>query len=216
MKALILHLKEVPYTIESALIAGESCKTFDVEPQLFEGYVPSKANEYIKQKGLGFYDPGPKLYRIKNKKGGVRGCMVSHLEMWHEVVRRNETTIIMEHDAQMVRDTWRAEFDDIMHCAPADNLKHWDGHTFEDDDQTDTIVEQWTFQRKGEIQFKGTYGYVIKPHAAKRLIEAAYDDGITAADMFIKQKYINLQYVKPRAILVRSKQSLSSDRTFEM
>ena len=124
MKALILHLKEVPYTIESALIAAESCKTFDVEPQLFEGYVPSKANEYIKQKGLGFYDPGPKLYRIKNKKGGVRGCMISHLEMWHEVVRRNETTIIMEHDAQMVRNTWRADFDDILHC---------DAHRFEED-----------------------------------------------------------------------------------
>ena len=77
-------------------------------------------------------------------------------------------------------------------------------------------VVPWTFQRKGEIQFKGTYGYVIKPHAAKRLIEAAYDDGITASDMFIKQKYINLQLVKPRAILVRTKQSLSSDRTFDM
>ena len=42
------------------------------------------------------------------------------------------------------------------------------------------------------------------------------DDGITASDMFIKQKYINLQLVKPRAILVRTKESLSSDRTFEM
>ena len=209
MKALILYLKEVPRTVESALIAAESCKTFDVEPQLFEGYVPSKANEYIKQKGLGFYDPGPKLYRIKNKKGGVRGCMISHLEMWHEVVRRNETTIIMEHDAQMVRNTWRADFDDILHC---------DAHRFEEDADagTEMRVLPWKFQRKGEIQFIGTYGYVIKPHAAKRLIEAAYEDGITASDMFIKQRYVNLQLVKPRAILVRTKESLSSDRTFDM
>ena len=44
MKALILYLKEVPHTVESVLLAAESCKTFDVEPQLFEGYVPSKAN----------------------------------------------------------------------------------------------------------------------------------------------------------------------------
>jgi GR25 family glycosyltransferase involved in LPS biosynthesis len=209
MKALILYLKEVSYSVESALIAAESCKTFDVEPQLFEGYVPSKANEYIKQKGLGFYDPGPKLYRIKNKKGGVRGCMISHLEMWHEVVRRSETTIIMEHDAQMVRNTWRADFDDILHC---------DAHRFEEDADagTEMRVVPWKFQRKGEIQFKGTYGYVIKPHAAKRLIEAAYEDGITASDMFIKQRYVNLQLVKPRAILVRTKESLSSDRTFDM
>jgi GR25 family glycosyltransferase involved in LPS biosynthesis len=209
MKALILYLKEVPYTVESALVAAESCKSFGVQPDLFEGYIPSRANEYIKAKGLGFYDPGPKLYRIKNKKGGVRGCMISHLEMWHEVVQRNETTIIMEHDAVMVSTTWQADFDDILHC---------DAYRFEEDKDvgTETRVVPWKHQRKGEIQFKGTYGYVIKPHAAKRLIEAAYDEGITASDMFIKQKYINLQLVKPRAILVRTKESLSSDRTFEM
>tara|TARA_A100001015_G_scaffold260882_1_gene305992 strand:- start:88 stop:717 length:630 start_codon:yes stop_codon:yes gene_type:complete len=209
VKALILYLKEVPHTVESVLVAAESCKSFDVEPQLFEGYIPSKANQYIKEKGLGFYDPGPKLYRIKNKKGGVRGCMVSHLEMWEEVVRRNETTIIMEHDAVMVSKNWQVDFDDILHC---------DAHRFEVDADAGThpTVVQWTHQRKGEIQFKGTYGYVIKPHAAKKLIEAAYEDGITASDMFIKQKYCNLQLVKPRAILVRTRQSLSSDRTFDM
>ncbi len=209
MKALILYLKELPQTRESAQIAFDSCKQFGVEPQLFEGYVPSRANQYIQEKGLGFYDPGPKLYRIKNKKGGVRGCMISHLEMWEEVVRRNETTIIMEHDAQMVSTNWNVEFDDILHC---------DAHRFEDDADAETEIKvvPWTHQRKGEIQFKGTYGYVIKPHAAKRLIQAAYEDGITASDMFIKQRYCNLQLVKPRAILVRTRQSLSSDRTFDM
>ena len=209
MRAIILYLKELPHTRESAQIAFDSCKQFGVDPELFEGYVPSRANQYIKEKGLGFYDPGPKLYRIKNKKGGVRGCMISHLEIWEEIVRRNETTIIMEHDAQMVSTNWNVEFDDILHC---------DAHRFEDDADagTDTKVVQWTHQRKGEIQFKGTYGYVIKPHAAKRLIQAAYEDGITASDMFIKQRYCNLQLVKPRAILVRTKESLSSDRTFDM
>ena len=209
MRALILYLKELPQTRESAQIAFDSCKQFGVEPQLFEGYVPSRANQYIQEKGLGFYDPGPKLYRIKNKKGGVRGCMISHLEMWEEVVRRNETTIIMEHDAQMVSTNWNVEFDDILHC---------DAHSFEDDADAETEIKvvPWTHQRKGEIQFKGTYGYVIKPHAAKRLIQAAYEDGITASDMFIKQRYCNLQLVKPRAILVRTRQSLSSDRTFDM
>ena len=209
MRAIILYLKELPHTRESAQIAMDSCKQFGVDPELFEGYVPTRANQYIKEKKLGYYDPGPKLYRIKNKKGGVRGCMISHLEIWEEVVRRNETTIIMEHDAQMVSTTWDVDFDDILHC---------DAHRFEDDADasTDTKVVQWTHQRKGEIQFKGTYGYVIKPHAAKRLIQAAYEDGITASDMFIKQRYCNLQLVKPRAILVRTKQSLSSDRTFDM
>ena len=97
MKALILYLKEVPHTLESAKKAKESAEMFNVDAKLYAGYVPSRANAYIKEHKLGFYDPGPKLYKIKNKKGGVRGCMISHLTMWEEVVRRNETTIIMEH-----------------------------------------------------------------------------------------------------------------------
>ena len=57
---------------------------------------------------------------------------------------------------------------------------------------------------------------MIKPHAAQKLIDAAYTDGITASDMFMKQRYINLQLAKPRAVYVASKQSLSSDRDFDM
>ena len=73
------------------------------------------------------------------------------------------------------------------------------------------------FYKANAWYYKGTYGYVIKPHAAKILIDAAYKDGITASDMFIKQRYINLQLVKPRAIHVRYLGiSLSSDRTFDM
>ena len=135
--------------------------------------------------------------------------MISHLEMWHEVVRRNETTIIMEHDAQMVRNTWRADFDDILHC---------DAHRFEEDADagTEMRVVPWTFQRKGEIQFKGTYGYVIKPHAAKRLIQGAHEDGLTASDMFVKDKYVRIQVAKPRAVYVASQDSLTSDRSFNI
>ncbi len=209
MKALILYLKEVPHTLESAKKAKESAEMFNVDAKLYAGYVPSRANAYIKEHKLGFYDPGPKLYKIKNKKGGVRGCMISHLTMWEEVVRRNETTIIMEHDAIMVSSTWDQPFDDVLHL---------DAHRFDIDHDagTEPQVVQWTYGRKGEIQFKGTYGYVIKPHAAQKLINAAYTDGITASDMFMKQRYINLQLAKPRAVYVASKQSLSSDRDFDM
>ena len=96
---------------------------------------------------------------------------------------------------------------------PSENLDRFE---IDLDAGTEPRVVQWTHERKGEIQFKGTYGYVIKPHAAQKLIDAAYSDGITASDMFMKQRYVNLQLVKPRAVYVSSKQSLSSDRSFDM
>ena len=76
------------------------------------------------------------------------------------------------------------------------------------------MVEDFVNIRKGENQLMGTYGYVIKPHAAERLIKGAHADGITASDMFVKDKYVRIQVVKPRAVLVDSQDSLTGDRSF--
>ena len=206
MKALVLYLEEVQSTIKSA---DETCRTavkYGIKPELFAGPVPSKANEYIKEHKLGFYEPGPKLFRIKNTKGGVRGCMIGHLKMWTEIVKRNETTMVLEHDSRVVSRTWDQDFEDILHL---------DAHRFNDDADAGTQprVENWSFSRKGEIQFKGTYGYIVKPHAAKRLIQGAYEDGITASDMFIKDKYVKIQVVKPRAVYVSGEESYENSLT---
>jgi GR25 family glycosyltransferase involved in LPS biosynthesis len=61
---------------------------------------------------------------------------------------------------------------------------------------------------------KGTYGYVIKPHAAKRLIQGAYEDGITASDMFVKDKYVKIEVVTPRAVMVTNRDSLTVEKEF--
>ena len=213
MKALILYLKEVRRTIKSA---DETCRTavkYGIKPELFAGLVPSKANEYIKEHKLGFYEPGPKLFRIKNAKGGVRGCMIGHLKMWKEVVKRNETTMILEYDSRVVSRTWDQDFEDVLHL---------DAHRFNDDADAGTTprVENWTHSRKGEIQLLGTYGYMVKPHAAKRLIQGAYEDGITASDMFVKDKYVKIQVVKPRAVYVFGEgsyeDSLTMNRNFDL
>ena len=76
----------------------------------------------------------------------------------------------------------------------------------------DGVVIEWF--RKGERQLKGTYGYVVKPHAAKRLVQGAYEDGITASDMFVKDKYVRIQVVTPRAVMVTDKQSLTVPKQF--
>ena len=73
MRALILYLKEVPHTLESANKAKESAEMFNVDAELYAGYIPSRANEYIKEHKLGFYEPGPKLYTIKNTCSKISG-----------------------------------------------------------------------------------------------------------------------------------------------
>ena len=95
-------------------------------------------------------------------------------------------------------------------------MLHLDAHRFEQypDRDKDPVVQDFVNVRKGENQLMGTYGYVIKPHAAKRLIQGAHEDGITASDMFVKDKYVRIQVVKPRAVYVDSHNSLTGDRSF--
>ncbi len=115
MKAFILFLKEVESTHTLAQQALTSAKSHGLDAELFEGYVPSRADEYIKRENLKPYTPGPKLYKIKWSKGGVRGCMISHLEMWKKCVALNETVVILEHDSVVVSDTWKTPFDELLH-----------------------------------------------------------------------------------------------------
>jgi len=175
---------------------------------MFEVYTPSRADEYIQRENLKPYSPGPKLYDIKWKKGGVRGCMISHLEMWKKCVALDQTVVILEHDSIVVSDSYKTPFDKLLHL---------DKHRFvEPDPDLGKVpaVEKLEHYRKGQQQLQGTYGYVVKPETAKRLIRGAYEEGLTAADMFVKDLYCEIQVVTPRAVKVNNQESLTSNRNF--
>ena len=208
MKAFIIYLKELESTHAPAQRAKQSAEKYGLDVELFEGYTPSRADEYIKQEKLKPYYPGPKLYKIKWQKGGVRGCMISHLQLWKKCIELNETIMILEHDALVVSETFKSSFKDILHL---------DKHRFIDPDPDlgqQPVVEKAEHYRKGEQQLKGTYGYLIKPATAKQLVQGAYQDGLTAADMFVKGKYCTIQIVSPRAVKVSDQKSLTVDREF--
>ena len=207
MKAFIIYLKEVQSTIASALECKRTAREYGLDAWLMEGFTPSRADQFIKEQNLKPYLPGPKLFQIKWQKGGVRGCMISHYHVWKKCIELDQPIVVLEHDSRVVSETYTADFEDVLHL---------DAHRFEQDPDRDKdpVVQDFVNVRKGENQLMGTYGYVIKPHAAKRLIQGAHEDGITASDMFVKDKYVRIQVVKPRAVYVSSQDSLTGNRSF--
>lgn len=208
MKSFVIYLPSIPHTVTASQFALQSAKNFGLDCDLFEGFTPSQADAYISKEKLKMYEPGPKIFKIKNKKGGVRGCMISHLNLWKKCTELNEPIMILEHDAEVVSSTFKVDFEDVLHL---------DAHRFVDpdpDEGIDPTVEKLDHYRKGEQQLKGAYGYLVKPHAARRLVQGAYEDGITAADMFVKDKYVKIQVVRPRAVRVTSKESLTVQKDF--
>ena len=209
MKAFIIYLKELQHTVDSALECKRTARQHGLDAWMLEGFTPSRADAFIKANNLKPYLPGPKLFKIKWQKGGVRGCMISHYHAWKKCIELDQKIVVLEHDSRVCSDTYLQEFQDVLHL---------DAHRFEQDpDQgKQAKVEDFVHMRKGENQLKGTYGYVIKPHAAKRLIQGAHEDGLTASDMFVKDKYVRIQVAKPRAVYVASQDSLTSDRSFNI
>lgn len=207
MKAFIIYLKEVQSTVDSALECKRTCREHGLDGWLMEGFTPSRADAFIKENNLKPYLPGPKLYNIKWQKGGVRGCMISHYHAWKKCIELDEKIVVLEHDSRVISETYTEDFQDVLHL---------DGYRWEADPYQDQVpfVEDFVHVRKGENQLKGTYGYVIKPHAAKRLLQGAHEDGLTASDMFVREKYVRIEVVKPRAVIVNSPDSLTGDRSF--
>ena len=207
MKAFIIYLKEVQSTVDSALECKRTCREHGLDGWLMEGFTPSRADAFIKANNLKAYLPGPKLYNIKWQKGGVRGCMISHYHAWKKCIELDEKIVVLEHDSRVISETYTEDFQDVLHL---------DGYRWEADPYQDQVpfVEDFVHVRKGENQLKGTYGYVIKPHAAKRLVQGAHEDGLTASDMFVREKYVRIEVVKPRAVIVNSPDSLTGDRSF--
>lgn len=208
MKAFVIYLPSIQKTVEASKLAVQSANSWGLDVELFQGYTPSQADEYIAKEKLKMYEPGPKIFKIKNKKGGVRGCMISHLNVWKKCIEINQPVVVLEHDSEVVSNTFAQPFEDVLHL---------DAHRFVDPDpdiDLNPVVEIFEHFRKGERQLKGTYGYVVKPHAARKLVEGAYTDGITASDMFVKDKYVTIQVVRPRAVRVTSQDSLTVQKDF--
>ena len=82
MKARIIYLPDVEHTVVAANNALQSALDNGLDAAVYPGYAPKEADEIIKHLHLKPYNPGPKLFNIKNAKGGVRGCFVSHLHLW--------------------------------------------------------------------------------------------------------------------------------------
>lgn len=209
MKTYIIYLPDILHTRNAAMNCWSSCSEHGIDAELYEGYLPSAADKFLSERGMKPFSDGHKLYEIKNSKPGVRGCFVSHYTLWEKCAAGDSDFMILEHDAKVVNDLQHYEFDDILHL---------DAWRF----QEDPVMEGETVQdydriKKGHNIFEGTYGYIVKPHAARKLIECANKQGWTASDMSISSRAdIKLQHSCPRVVTVTDRKSLTSDRNFNL
>ena len=209
MKAFIIYLKEVQATIDAALECKQSARQHSIDAWMLEGYTPSRADQFIKEKNLKPYSPGPKLYNIKWSKPGVRGCFVSHYHAWLKCIELEHNIIVLEHDARIVNEYLEVEFEDVL------QLGH-NRNGVDDAQDQQSWTEENTFQRKGVYMMDGAHAYAITPQGAKKLVEAVHTRGMSPADWHICNEHVDIKVLRPRVAMVDAQGSLTNDRNFNL
>lgn len=125
------------------------------------------------------------------------GCALSHFLLWESCVETNEPMLVLEHDSVFVRKLDPISILDSSFGIVGINSPIHATFAF---DRYDQMVQQ----RKDEIQpvpmlaskevpqgLPGNSAYVIKPHAAKHLIDLCYKYGLWPNDAIMCQQLCN-------------------------
>ena len=166
IKAFVIYLSK----IESSRTSGEetyrNLKKYDFDVSLFEGTYGDKAAESFNKENRTLYNPD-RHGKSKSDSPGAKGCFYSHYKLWEKCVELNETISIWEDDVVFKRPLVPIEFEDVLAL---------------------TINYDWKmtkpYRQYLEKEFPATHdvnypeycmsgagGYLIKPHAAKKLVE---------------------------------------------
>lgn len=198
INAFVIYLKtsELSCRLSSdAILAG---KQHNIDISLWDGvHGASTAPSKLKSYNL-------KLNKHKNQNLtlGEIGCFLSHYELWQECVARNTPLTIMEHDGIFIRDLpddILDNFDDVLHLDPGrTHISQLGGEYRKYVSNTLLSPIEYTYYRENETDIAGpylygAYGYIIKPHAAQKLINFASAEGVHPADVMIGRKIVDLK-----------------------
>ena len=203
MKAFIIHL---PKSDKSLSIASELKlqldSMFDVELSIgtdrYEAW-----NKYINSE-LTIND-------VTRFGGGYIdseiGTFFSHFNLWNKCLELNKSILILEHDAELVKDldlNVLTNFKgDILNLGiPNWGTRVWEGkglierevcnnfhniHNYREGCQCNT---PWLF---------GAHAYVVTPSGAKKLVDSAFKDGILPADTYLRQEVVDIADYLPHS-----------------
>lgn len=197
MKTFIIHLSKIKPSLDSALVLRNKLNSFGMDAELFEGsYGDVVMKQYEQQNRKHHpwsFKHGPEhrlsadYIKQQQQNAGVIGCFDSHYRLWQKCCELQEPILVMEDDADAIRPYIPVEFDDVLIVAFSHNKKR-------------KKYLHYIYESEGEPEAKpykqasmpGTAGYVIKPHAAKILVDE-YKNSFLPADNAMNYHLVKLQ-----------------------
>jgi GR25 family glycosyltransferase involved in LPS biosynthesis len=166
MKAFVIYLSK----IQSSKMSGEETyrilKRLGFDAELFEGTYGNDAEEMFFKENRTLFNR-ERHKKSKSDSPGAKGCFHSHYRLWEKCVELNETISIWEDDVVFKRPLVPIEFEDVLALTINYDWKMTNPYRqYLEKDFPITHDAQYP-----EYCMPGAGGYLIKPHAAKRLVD---------------------------------------------
>ena len=208
MKAYIIRLKNNAISEKYADLGVAQARKFGIDVEYFDGINGLEYQQHVTDLGI-----APR-YKFKKGRAGVFGCFLSHYYLWQQCAGGNQPFLILEHDGYFVRplpDNILDTFTDVLKLDGLDPYsKHYDTTVAAQltqpvvvnkyhNPQAKTVNHESNFVDKiGTGNYlRGAYSYIIKPHAAQRLIDWIKQNGFVPADQQIGDDVVDIQVTVP-------------------
>lgn len=201
MKFKIIRLKRNEISEKHARECIEQAKTFGIDVEYYNAINGLEYQKHLDKLGL-----KPK-YKFKKGRAGVYGCFLSHYYLWRECAESNEPYLILEHDGYFIKPLPSDVLDHFTDVLKLDGLdpysKHYQTNLENEKDLPLEYKKYYNpsakFLHKNETgnYMKGAYGYIIKPHAARRIIDWIAVNGFVPADQQIGDALVDIQVIVP-------------------
>lgn len=204
MKFKIIRLKGNAISEKHAIECVEQAKTFGINVEYFDAINGKEYPDHLVKLGI---EP---RYRFKKGRAGVFGCFLSHYYLWQQCSQDNVPYVILEHDGYFVKplpDDILEKFGDVLKLDDLDPYsKHYEKCLAEQQDQPLKIQHYYNEQAKcldknqtGNYM-RGAYGYIIKPHAARKILNWINTNGFVPADQQLGSDLVDIRVTKPTVV----------------
>jgi GR25 family glycosyltransferase involved in LPS biosynthesis len=188
MKAFVISLSKIKTSIDSANDVLLKLSEYGFDSKLFEGTYGNDAVELFDRTNRRIHDTTVGE-NFKHSSPGVKGCFHSHYRLWQQCVELNEDIAIFEDDVVFYRSYTPVKFNEVLVVSINYDWKICAGEYKHLLELTSKDIEALDF--KG-FYMPGCSGYIIKPNAAKKLIET-YQNSFLPADWAINSALCDIK-----------------------
>ena len=204
MKSYIIRLKDNKISEKYASECVNQAKTFGIDVDYFDAVNGLEYSSHLEKLQI-----FPK-YKFKKGRAGVYGCFLSHYYLWEACAKKNVPFCILEHDGYFIRplpENILDKFKDVLKLDNLDPFSKLYNDVLIEQQNLDISITKYNnptakFLHKNETgnYMRGAYGYIIKPHAAARLLHWIKKNGFVPADNQLGDAIVDIQVTVPTLV----------------